>query len=112
MDLRTEVRIPPPFLHFQTRPSFRMAAVAMISDVHGLHSRISVHVVAQSVGGGPGAEAEAVVICRAAVMVVAAAAAAVAVMLLVEVAVADMTTGAVTVLPTALEWLMPAGETP
>lgn len=66
------------------------------------------HVVAQSVGGGPGAEAEAVVICRAAVMVVAAA----AVMLLVKVAVTDTITGAVTVLPTALEWLTPAGETP
>ena len=63
----------------------------MISDVHGLHSRISMHVVAQSVGDGPGAEAEAEVVAAAAVI------------LLGKVAVVDMTTGAVTVLPTARE---------
>lgn len=105
-----------------------MAAVVMISDVHDLHSRTSVHVAAHSVG------AEAVVICRVAVVgvvvVVAAAAAAAAVILLVKLAVADMTIGAVTVLlllvkvavvdmttgtvtmlPTALECLTPVGKT-
>lgn len=89
----------------------------MISDVHGLHSRTSLHVVAQSVGTEAEAETEAetVVICRVAVVVVAvvvAAAAALAVILLVVVAVVDMTTGAVAVLLTALEWLTRAGKTP
>lgn len=92
-----------------------MAAVVMISDVHGLHSRTSLHVVAQSVGTE--AEAETVVICRVAVVVVAvvvaaAAAAALAVILLVKVAVVDMTTGTVAVLLTALEWLTRASKTP
>lgn len=39
-----------------------MAAVVMISDAHGLHSRIS-DVVAQSVGDAPGPEANRVVAC-------------------------------------------------
>lgn len=55
-------------------------------------------------GDGPGAEAVVVVvvvvICREDVVVVAAAA---VIKLLVKVAVVDMTTGAVTVLPTARE---------